>query len=211
MNDLDEWKSFYEFNFIEKENSNEIDKITFRFESTEMTINTVLGKFENFLIASGFDWVEQGSLSLKNKNTKQTFHSTQFDLGDDFMESTQLNLSDALKDAFEDLKNEKRAEKNKEIGERMMGIDRTAKVVHIGGKFNKKENVKKDNDGIDNTICSISPQTISWNIENPKDAFEVTDFNITYGGIPISELDFSEKEYEVDEKDNIILETEEKE
>jgi len=183
MVELPEWKSFYKFSYIETENGSESQKIDYKFDSSEFALPEVLAKIEDFLIASGYDWIQRGTLSVKNKRN-DLFTSTELgSLPDDL----ELELADSLKSALEELKRQN----NIEIGERMMGIDRTAKVVSI----NDGKEIPEFN--MDTSFQHITPETLNvrW------DEYDQT---ITYGGIPIEEIDFSKHEYEVDEEDNIL-------
>ena len=189
-----EWNSFYEFNYFEEENGSEINRITYKFNSTEMDLSLVLGKMEEFLISSGYDWVKPGSLRCTNSKHGEDVESKRFDI-----EDIPLELGEALKDALQSLK----SKNNKEVYDRLSGLDRTAKVINLSDKIKNKKNIEEVSESVFTITHNFTQDELNW-----EDGYDTT---ITYGGIPVSELDFSEEEYEVDEKDNIILETEEKE
>ena len=197
----DEYRQVYRLTCFEYEGDREMVETTQKFDATDFNLNEVLGVVEDFLINSGYDWLEPGSLTYKPS-------------GPPNLESFGLFNNKGEKHQEENL-----AEKNLEAFERFSGIDRTAKIVQLND-HKKTEDPK---------IQELDKKTMEWldeigRMETGREPFEhlgdinsdnyevhyttdaefdvsydkITDFNYTMN------VDFSEHEYKVDKDDNII-------
>ena len=109
----DEYRQVYRLTCFEYEGDREMVETTQKFDATDFNLNEVLGVVEDFLINSGYDWLEPGSLTYKPS-------------GPPNLESFGLFNNKGEKHQEENL-----AEKNLEAYERFSGIDRTAKIVQL--------------------------------------------------------------------------------
>ena len=178
------YRTTYEFTCKEYDSDNEdnIEKEMMhhnvRIDATDYSLEELLVTIEDFLRSSGYDWIEQGSLNVKG-----------------YIGDVNPNMTD---DDFEDFKkflkkiNKKKTTESdpNEIAERLMGIDRTAKIVslHPKGDGNVSHDTGEE---------LIEPSSI----QNPEPEFESTsdsldiDINYTFEENEISDDNFSDYQY----------------
>ena len=120
------YKCVYELKCTEynSENDDNIEKevrsYTEKVDATDFNMEELLLVFEDFLRASGYDWIEQNSLNIEGYElpTKE-LEDKDFEQFRQMLE--RLNLKKESAPQMD----------NMEIHERMMGIDRTAKIVSL--------------------------------------------------------------------------------
>tara|TARA_Y100000389_G_scaffold97311_1_gene94066 strand:+ start:598 stop:1158 length:561 start_codon:yes stop_codon:yes gene_type:complete len=123
------YKCVYELKCTEYNSENddniekEVRRYTERVDATDFNMEELLLVFEDFLRASGYDWIEPNSLNIEG------YELPTKELDDKDFERMRLMLERL---------NEKKESVLKsnpiELAERMMGIDRTAKIHHKDGK-----------------------------------------------------------------------------
>lgn len=212
-----EYRQVFKLSCLEYEGDREMVKLTQKFDGTDFNLQEILSVVEDFLINSGYDWLEPGSITYKSA----TPDIKDFGLFNNKNEKTE----------DEDV----RREKNIEAFERMSGIDRTAKVVNIGD--HKKPEVVPSPVSLE--FADLDQETMDWLDkigraetgrepfehlldddnkiltvdESYKSNFEVVLSENPYVDIPYDQatdynynfnVDFSEHEYKVDKDDNII-------
>lgn len=120
------YKCVYELKCTEynSENDDNIEKevrsYTEKVDATDLNMEELLLVFEDFLRASGYDWIEPNSLNIEG------YELPTKELDDKDFERMRLML--------ERLNQKKESAPQidpMEMGERMMGIDRTAKIVSL--------------------------------------------------------------------------------
>ena len=120
------YKCVYELKCTEynSENDDNIEKevrsYTEKVDTTDFNIEELLLVFEDFLRASGYDWIQQNSLNIENYES-----STQSSDDKDFEQFREMVERIGKKVEIPPQMD------NMEIHERMMGIDRTAKIVSL--------------------------------------------------------------------------------
>jgi len=102
---------------IEKEVRSYIEKV----DTTDFNIEELLLVFEDFLRASGYDWIQQNSLNIEGYDPQSDKQMTQSEF-DEFKE-----MLDKIGVKVPSVSPPK-AKTPEELAEIMMGIDRTAKV-----------------------------------------------------------------------------------
>lgn len=123
------YKCVYELKCTEynSENDDNIEKevrsYTEKVDTTDFNIEELLLVFEDFLRASGYDWIEPNSLNIEGYElpTKE-LDDKDFEQFRQMLE--RLNQKKELVTQPNPI----------ELAERMMGIDRTAKIHHKDGK-----------------------------------------------------------------------------
>jgi len=111
-----EYRQVFKLSCLEYEGGREMVKLTQKFDGTDFNLQEILSVVEDFLINSGYDWLEPGSITYKSATP---------DIKD-------FGLFNNKNEKTEDEDLDVKREKNIEAFERMSGIDRTAKVVNIG-------------------------------------------------------------------------------
>lgn len=120
------YKCVYELKCTEynSENDDNIEKevrsYTEKVDTTDFNIEELLLVFEDFLRASGYDWIQQNSLNIENYES-----STQSSDDKDFEQFREM-----VERIGKKVETPPQMD-NMEIHERMMGIDRTAKIVSL--------------------------------------------------------------------------------
>jgi hypothetical protein len=219
-----EYRQVYKMSCTEYDGDREMVKLTQKFDGTDFNLQEVLGVVEDFLINSGYDWLEPGSLTYKSSTPNLEEYGL-FNNKDEKSEDVDVKRDENIK-AFE----------------RMSGIDRTAKVVHIGD-HKKPEAVPSP---VSLEFTELDQETMDWldkigraetgrepfehllvddsnrlTIDEPSDSnFEVvfssdpdhpgsveypydqaTNYNYSFKDFNV---DFGKHEYNVDADDNII-------
>ncbi len=120
------YKCVYELKCTEynSENDDNIEKevrsYTEKVDTTDFNMEELLLVFEDFLRASGYDWIQQNSLNIENYES-----STQSSDDKDFEQFREM-----VERIGKKVETPPQMD-NMEIHERMMGIDRTAKIVSL--------------------------------------------------------------------------------
>ena len=120
------YKCVYELKCTEynSENDDNIEKevrsYTEKVDTTDFNMEELLLVFEDFLRASGYDWIQQNSLNIENYES-----STQASDDKDFEQFREM-----VERIGKKVETPPQMD-NMEIHERMMGIDRTAKIVSL--------------------------------------------------------------------------------
>ena len=120
------YKCVYELKCTEynSENDDNIEKevrsYTEKVDTTDFNIEELLLVFEDFLRASGYDWIQQNSLNIENYES-----STQASDDKDFEQFREM-----VERIGKKVETPPQTDPM-EMGERMMGIDRTAKIVSL--------------------------------------------------------------------------------
>lgn len=120
------YKCVYELKCTEynSENDDNIEKevrsYTEKVDTTDFNIEELLLVFEDFLRASGYDWIQQNSLNIENyESSTQSSDDKDFEQFREMVERIGKKVETPPQiDPME-------------MGERMMGIDRTAKIVSL--------------------------------------------------------------------------------
>jgi hypothetical protein len=120
------YKCVYELKCTEynSENDDNIEKevrsYTEKVDTTDFNIEELLLVFEDFLRASGYDWIQQNSLNIENyESSTQASDDKDFEQFREMVERIGKKVETPPQiDPME-------------MGERMMGIDRTAKIVSL--------------------------------------------------------------------------------
>ena len=121
------YKCVYELKCTEynSENDDNIEKevrsYTEKVDTTDFNIEELLLVFEDFLRASGYDWIQQNSLNIEGYDPQSDKQMTQSEF-DEFKE-----MLDKIGVKVPSVSPPK-AKTPEELAEIMMGIDRTAKV-----------------------------------------------------------------------------------
>ena len=104
---------------IEKEVRSYIEKV----DTTDFNIEELLLVFEDFLRASGYDWIQQNSLNIEGYDPQSDKQMTQseFDEFKEMLDKIGVKAPSVVPTPAEPTA--------MEIHERMMGIDTTAKIV----------------------------------------------------------------------------------
>ena len=149
------YKCVYELKCTEynSENGDNIEKevrsYTEKVDATDFNMEELLLVFEDFLRASGYDWIEQNSLNIEN------YELPTKELDDKDFERMRLML--------ERLNQKKESAPQidpMEMGERMMGIDRTAKIVSL----HPNTEIEFPTD-IENTFAPEVDMTVEFNYD----------------------------------------------
>tara|TARA_B100001094_G_scaffold307165_1_gene338620 strand:- start:628 stop:1164 length:537 start_codon:yes stop_codon:yes gene_type:complete len=120
------YKCVYELKCTEynSENDDNIEKevrsYTEKVDTTDFNMEELLLVFEDFLRASGYDWIQQNSLNIENYES-----STQASDDKDFEQFREM-----VERIGKKVETPPQTDPM-EMGERMMGIDRTAKIVSL--------------------------------------------------------------------------------
>ena len=120
------YKCVYELKCTEynSENDDNIEKevrsYTEKVDTTDFNMEELLLVFEDFLRASGYDWIQQNSLNIENyESSTQASDDKDFEQFREMVERIGKKVETPPQiDPME-------------MGERMMGIDRTAKIVSL--------------------------------------------------------------------------------
>ena len=120
------YKCVYELKCTEynSENDDNIEKevrsYTEKVDTTDFNMEELLLVFEDFLRASGYDWIQQNSLNIENyESSTQSSDDKDFEQFREMVERIGKKVETPPQtDPME-------------MGERMMGIDRTAKIVSL--------------------------------------------------------------------------------
>jgi len=214
-----EYRQVFKLSCLEYEGDREMVKLTQKFDGTDFNLQEILSVVEDFLINSGYDWLEPGSITYKSATP---------DIKD-------FGLFNNKNEKTEDEDLDVKREKNIEAFERMSGIDRTAKVVNIGD--HKKPEVVPSPVSLE--FPDLDQETMDWldkigRAETGREPFEhlldddskiltvdesyKSNFEVVFSTDPDVDIpydratdynynfnvDFSEHEYKVDKDDNII-------
>ncbi len=120
------YKCVYELKCTEynSENDDNIEKevrsYTEKVDATDFNMEELLLVFEDFLRASGYDWIEQNSLNIEG-----------YELPTKELEDKDFEQFRQMLERLNQKKESAPQMDNMEIHERMMGIDRTAKIVSL--------------------------------------------------------------------------------
>tara|TARA_E500000331_G_scaffold357753_1_gene420791 strand:+ start:1806 stop:2342 length:537 start_codon:yes stop_codon:yes gene_type:complete len=120
------YKCVYELKCTEynSENDDNIEKevrsYTEKVDATDFNMEELLLVFEDFLRASGYDWIEQNSLNIEG-----------YELPTKELEDKDFEQFRQMLERLNQKKESSPQMDNMEIHERMMGIDRTAKIVSL--------------------------------------------------------------------------------
>ena len=120
------YKCVYELKCTEynSENDDNIEKevrsYTEKIDATDFNMEELLLVFEDFLRASGYDWIEQNSLNIEG-----------YELPTKELEDKDFEQFRQMLERLNQKKESSPQMDNMEIHERMMGIDRTAKIVSL--------------------------------------------------------------------------------
>ena len=98
----------------------EVRRYTERVDATDFNIEELLLVFEDFLRASGYDWIEPNSLNIEG-----------YELPTKELEDKDFEQFRQMLERLNQKKESAPQMDNMEIHERMMGIDRTAKIVSL--------------------------------------------------------------------------------
>ena len=203
------YRTTYEFTCKEFDSNNdeEIEREMLhhnvKVDATEYNLTELLSTLEDFLRSSGYDWIERGALNVKGY------------VG-------EVNPNDMSDDEFEEFREflgkmgeERKTLKVKtsdptELAERLMGIDRTAKIVSIHGGQSNISPIEKE-EIIEPSAIHISENSIST--DSDVSDLEITyNFNFDSDGFPTdldSDMEFSQyqfnfagQESEIEDKKN---------
>ena len=117
------YRSVYEFTCTEYDSDNvdnvEQEKLHYasRIDATDFNLEELLMSIEDFLRASGYDWIEQHTLNIEGyESPTKPLEDHDFEEFKDMVKKLGRKVEPVSVDPME-------------IHERMMGIDRTAKIV----------------------------------------------------------------------------------
>lgn len=120
------YKCVYELKCTEYNSENdegvekEVRRYTERVDATDFNMEELLLVFEDFLRASGYDWIEPNSLNIEG-----------YELPTKKLEDKDFEKFRQMLERLNEKKESTPQMDNMEIHERMMGIDRTAKIVSL--------------------------------------------------------------------------------
>ena len=120
------YKCVYELKCTEYNSENdeivekEVRRYTERVDATDFNIEELLLVFEDFLRASGYDWIEPNSLNIEG-----------YELPTKELDDKDFERMRQMLERLNQKKESSPQMDNMEIHERMMGIDRTAKIVSL--------------------------------------------------------------------------------
>ena len=165
------YRTTYEFTCKEYDSDNEenVEKEMLhhnvKVDATDYTLAELLQTMEDFLRSSGYDWIEQGSLHVKGYVGDIDPSMTDDDL-EEFKEFVvKLNMKKPVEPD------------HNELAERLLGIDRTAKIVSL---HPDRETSYGDPVAQEPAEEIIEPSAI----QNPEPEFESSsdgiDINISY-------------------------------
>jgi len=178
------YRTTYEFTCKEFDSDNaenierEMMHHNVRVDATDYNLTELLVTIEDFLRASGYDWIAQGALNVKgflgdvNPDT----------MTDEDFEEFKTFLSDLNTKS----KNKSVEPDPQEMAERLMGIDRTAKIVSIHGGQTNISPIEKEE--------IIEPSSIHIPEDSISTDSEVSDTEIAY----TYSLDFDEDGFPTD-------------
>lgn len=149
------YKCVYELKCTEYNSENdegvekEVRRYTERVDATDFNMEELLLVFEDFLRASGYDWIEPNSLNIEGYElpTKE-LDDKDFEQFRQMLE--RLNQKKELVTQPDPM----------EMGERMMGIDRTAKIVSL----HPNTEIEFPTD-IENTFAPEVDMTVEFNYD----------------------------------------------
>tara|TARA_B110000037_G_scaffold215455_2_gene272882 strand:- start:379 stop:969 length:591 start_codon:yes stop_codon:yes gene_type:complete len=183
------YRTTYEFTCKEFDTDNdeniEREKMhhNIKVDATDFPLNELLVVMEDFLRTSGYDWIEQGSLNIKGYVGEANPSAMSDDEFENFREF--LGKLDVVKKPVE--------HDPQELAERLMGIDRTAKIVSFPKGSGTITPIEKE-ELIDASAINI-PES---NIHIDSDSMEIT-FNLEYDsdGFPtdFDDEDFSQYQF----------------
>jgi len=123
------YKCVYELKCTEYNSENddgvekEVRRYTEKVDATDFNMEELLLVFEDFLRASGYDWIEPNSLNIEG-----------YDLPTKILDDKDFEQFRQMVETLNEKKESVSKSDPVELAERMMGIDRTAKIHHKDGK-----------------------------------------------------------------------------
>lgn len=141
----------YTFNSVHNDGGKE-DVVTCSFDAADATLGEVLEKIENFLIASGFNWIKKGEIQHIDSVVDKDYDST---AGAELFDEYSLSAE--------------------EMYNRLNGLDNTAKIVEFPKKVPSEDTITLttgSNDFLFSGDCDIS--SVKFNNMDMTDGMSFT-------------------------------------